>query len=68
MNDAITWSQVSGSIVEFLEDIKKRRGLYSYSVSVGATPYEIKRKTFHIDVILEATRIVEKIELNFFIK
>ncbi len=68
MNDAITWSMVSGNIVEFLEDIKKRRGLYGYSVSVGSTPYEIKRKVFHCDVTLEPTRIVEKIELNFYIK
>jgi len=66
-NDAITWGLVSGGIVEFLEDIKKRRGLYSYSVSVGATAYEIKKKTFHVSIILNPTRVVEKIELNFFI-
>lgn len=68
MNDAITWSTVAGDILEFLEDIKKKRGLYSYSIEVSATPYEIKRKTFHVDVTLEPTRIVEKVELNFFIK
>jgi hypothetical protein len=68
MNDAITWNEVSGDIVEFLEDIKKRRGLYSYSVSVGASEYEIKTKTFHIDIVLFPVRTVEKIALNFFIK
>ena len=68
LNDATTWSLVSGNIVEFLERIKQQRGLYNYSVSVGATAYERKRKTFHVDVILEPTRVVEKIELNFFIK
>ena len=67
MNDAITWSQVSGDIVEFLEDVKKRRGLYDYNVSVGASDYEIKKKTFHVNVTLNPTRVVEKIELNFFI-
>jgi len=67
-NDAITWGQVSGSIVEFLEDVKKRRGLYSYSVEVSATAYEIKRKTFHVNVLLEPVRTVEKIDLSFFIK
>ena len=66
-NDSITWGQVSGSITEFLEDIKKRRGLYGYSVEVSATPYEIKRKTFHVDIMLRPTRVVEKIELNFYI-
>ena len=66
-NDQLTWSQVSGDIVLFLEDIKRRRGLYNYSVEVGATDYERKRKTFHVNITLEPTRVVEKIELNFFI-
>ena len=68
LNDAVTWNKVSGEIVEFLERIKEKRGLYNYSVDVGATDYELKRKTFHVNVILEPTRVVEKIELNFFIK
>jgi len=67
-NDAITWSSVSGDIIAFLENIKQARGLYSYSVTVGATAYELKSKTFHVDIILEPTRTVEKIELNFFVK
>lgn len=66
-NDAITWGQVSSAITEFLEVIKQRRGLDSYSVDVGATDYERKTKTFHVDVTLNPTRVVEKIELNFFI-
>jgi hypothetical protein len=68
MNDQITWNMVAGNIVEFLENLKKKRGLYSYSVEVGATDYEKKTKTFHINVTLQPTRVVEKIELNFFIK
>lgn len=67
-NDPITWGQVSGAIVDFLEVIKNKRGLDSYSVEVGATDYERKTKTFHVNVILEPTRVVEKIELNFFIE
>lgn len=67
-NDQITWGQVSGQIVEFLEVIKAKRGLDSYNVEVGATEYERKRKTFHVNVILNPTRVVERIELNFFIK
>lgn len=67
-NDPITWGQVSGAIVDFLEVIKNKRGLDSYSVEVGATDYERKTKTFHVDVILQPTRVVEKIELNFFIE
>ena len=68
MNDAITWNTVSGNIVMFLEDVKRKRGLYSYNIEVGATDYEKKTKTFHVNVTLEPTRVVEKIELNFFIK
>jgi len=67
-NDQITWDQVSGGIVEFLASIQSRRGLYSFGVEVSATPYERKTKTFHVNVTLEPTRVVEKISLNFFIK
>jgi len=67
-NDSITWNMVSSDIVEFLEVIKRKRGLYSYDVEVAATDYEKKSKTFHVNVNLEPTRVVEKIELNFFIK
>lgn len=65
MNDQITWSNVSNMMIEFLEQIKKKRGLYSYKVEVGATEYEKKTKTFHANVTLEPTRTTEKIELNF---
>lgn len=67
-NDPITWGQVSGAITEFLEVIKNKRGLDSYSVEVSATDYEKKTKTFHVNVTLQPTRVVEKIELNFFIQ
>jgi len=66
-NDQLTWSQVSGDIVLFLDDIQRRRGLYNFSIEVSATAYERKRKTFHVNITLEPTRVVEKIELNFFI-
>jgi len=67
-NDPITWGQVSGAITEFLEVIKSKRGLDAYSVEVGATDYERKTKKFHVNIILTPTRVVEQIELNFFIK
>ena len=68
MNDEITWSKVSGDIVLFLEDIKSRRGLYGYSIEVGASEYEKKSKQFHVNITLDPTRVVEKINLTFFIK
>jgi hypothetical protein len=66
-NDEITWSLVAGQLVEFLEVIRKKRGLYNYTVDVGATDYEKKTKKFHVNVTLDPTRVVEQIELNFFI-
>jgi len=67
-NDAITWGQVATQLVEFLEVIRKKRGLYNYSVDVGATDYEQKTKKFHVNVNLTPTRVVEQVELNFFIE
>jgi hypothetical protein len=67
-NDEITWTQVKGEVIRFLEDIKNRRGLYDYNVEVGATEYEKKRKTFHINIELDPIEPVEKILLNFYIK
>ena len=68
MNDSLTWSNVNNDIVEFLESVKSRRGLYTYSVEVGANDYEKKSKRFHVNVTLTPTRVTEKIDLNFYIK
>lgn len=68
MNDAVTWNTFNSQVINFLEEIKKKRGLYSYSVETTATDYEKRTKVFHCDIILEPTRTVEQIHLNFFIK
>ena len=67
LNDAETWDRVASDITLFLEDIKRRRGLYSYGVEVGATDYELKTKQFHVNIELQPMKLVEKINLNFFI-
>ena len=67
-NDQVTWGQVANDVSEFLESVKKKRGLYTYNVDVGATQYEKKTKTFHVNIELEPVRTAEKIELNFFIE
>jgi hypothetical protein len=67
-NDQITWGEVASEVTNFLEVIKNRRGLDDYEVEVSATDYEKKTKIFHVNVTLTPTRVVEKIELNFFIK
>jgi hypothetical protein len=38
------------------------------SVNVYATPYQIKRKEFTVDVSLTSIRTTERIKLNYFIK
>lgn len=68
MNDSETWSAISQEINKFLKQIQNRRGLYGYSVEVGANDYEIKAKQVHVNITLNPTRVVEQIYLNFFIK
>lgn len=68
LNDEIVWGQVQTEVVAFLENIKRNRGLYDYSVEVSATDYEKKRKKFHVDCTLNPTRVVEQINLQFFIE
>jgi hypothetical protein len=65
LNDAFTWNKFNGQVVSFLEQIKKKRGLYSYNVETSATDYELKTKTFHCNITLFPTRVVEQIQLNF---
>lgn len=68
MNDQITWNKFNNEVVGFLEEIKKKRGLYSYTVNTYSTDYLKKRKEFVCDIELYPTRTTEKISLNFFVK
>ena len=67
-NDQETWDAVKEQITPFLENIKTKRGLKDYEIDVGATEWEEKNKICHVDVTLEPTRVIEKIELNLFVK
>lgn len=67
-NDAETHNTINESITPFLEAIRSSRGLTSFSVDVGATEYEIKQKIAHVDIQLQPTRAIERIELNLFIR
>lgn len=68
LNDNETWQSVKQDISSFLREVQSERGLYSFDVEVGATDYELKSKQFHVNVTLVPTRVVEKINLNFYIK
>lgn len=66
-NDQSTWNAIASNINKFLKVIQNKRGLYDYSVEVGATEYEIKAKNIHVNVTLNPTKVVERIFLNFYI-
>jgi hypothetical protein len=67
-NDQTTWDQIKQGIIPFLDTIKASRGLTSFGIDVGATDWEFKNKICHVNVILEPTKVIEKIELNLFVK
>ena len=67
LNDEDTWQEISGNIDQFLKMIQNKRGLYKYSVDVGASSYEIKSKQMHVNVTLDPTRVIEQIHLNFYV-
>jgi len=67
-NDAETHNQIRAGIVPYLENIKKKRGLQDYSIEVGATDYEYKQKICHVNVVLQPTKVIERIELSLYVK
>lgn len=67
-NDAFTWAQARRAAEGVLAEIATRRGLYEYAVEVGANEYEIRAKSFHVNVIIKPTRTTEKILLNIIVR
>jgi len=67
-NEPETWNSIQAGIVPFLDFIRSRKGLESFSVEVGATEYEKKAKICHVNVTLVPMPVIEKIQLNLFIK
>lgn len=62
-----TWNRISSEVDKFLRDVQNRRGLYGYSVTVGADDYDIRMRRCKVDVILRPVRAIEQIELTFFV-
>ncbi len=62
-----TWAKISQQVDSFLRDIQDRRGLYGYTVTVGATDYDIRMRRVKVDVILRPVRAIEQINLTFFV-
>lgn len=67
-NGPAIWNQVRMDVIDFLELVKKKRGLFEYTVSVGATDAEIRYKTFHVNIELYVIKIAEKVEINISMK
>jgi len=67
-NDQETHDRIKQGIVPFLQSVQAERGLKSFSVEVGATDYEFKTKTCHVNVMLQPMKVIEKIMLNLYIQ
>lgn len=67
-NDAQTHNQIKAGIIPFLDRIRASRGLVDFSVDVGADEYEFKNKICHVNVTLQPMKVIEKIELNLYVK
>jgi hypothetical protein len=64
-NNLSTWNRINKNISMFLSDVKDRGGLQTYTISVGASEYQKKRKIVDVQIGLEFPDIIEKIMLNF---
>tara|TARA_R100001244_G_scaffold25113_3_gene25503 strand:+ start:9608 stop:12469 length:2862 start_codon:yes stop_codon:yes gene_type:complete len=66
-NDSILWGQVSATITPFLNDVKARRGLTAFRVTVDETnntPIRRDRNELWVSVLIKPTRTVEFVVLN----
>jgi len=67
-NDAEEYDKISRDITDFLNEIQNERGLYGFSVDVGANEYDQKRGNVKASVILDPTNIIRQVHMDFFIK
>lgn len=68
LNEARTWTNINANVTGFLSNCQASNMIESYSVEVGATDYELKTKTAHVNVTLTTKKTLEKIELNLFVQ
>ncbi|MDW7973302.1 MAG: phage tail sheath subtilisin-like domain-containing protein, partial [Thermodesulfovibrio sp.] len=65
--DEITMTNMEVGIRGFLEDIRRRRGLYAFNVNIHSDEYARMRKTMYVELELKPTKVLEKVKLNFYI-
>lgn len=67
-NDEDTWGAIATQINSFLGVVQQRRGIREFTVDVGSTEYEYKSKKIHVNITIVPTKVVEQINITFFIK
>ena len=68
LNEQDTWDQIMGEVSGFLSNCASQNLIEDFTCIVGATEYELKTKTCHVNVTLVTKKTLEKIELNLFVK
>jgi hypothetical protein len=67
-NDPVTHEAIANGIIPLLSAVQAARGLKDFSIEVGATDYEYKTKTCHVNITLSPMKVIEKIQCNFYIQ
>ena len=67
-NDPVTWMQMENGANSFLKQVKELRGLYDYDINIYANDYMRRRKMAKVNLMLEPTRVLEKIFFNISVR
>jgi hypothetical protein len=67
-NTPTTHARISKSLNEFLKSQQDAGNIDKFTVDVGADEYEYKMKKCHVNIILWPTKVIEKIEINEYIR
>ena len=68
LNEAPTWSAIQSEVSNFLSNCQASNIIDGFNCEVGATDYELKAKTAHVNVTLTLKTTLEKIELNLMVQ
>ena len=68
LNESPTWETIDGAVSAFLSNCQASNMIEDFSTDVGATDYELKTKTCHVNVTITTKKTLEKIELNLFVQ
>ena len=67
-NDPITWMRLEDGANMFLKQVKEKRGLYDYDIIIDADDYMRRRKMAKVNLMLEPSRVLEKMFFNIAVK